>query len=119
MERLRAFEQRMAALEERMEKLGSVEQLIDDERQARVVLEDTVQELEVAVHTVREETSLIQGALQDHADAIDAVNLTLYPQQQDQVSYRVRASTLFDRATVSAALMHDEEEGADNEEGYM
>ena len=33
----------MLALEERFEKLANVEQLIDDERQARVTLEDTVQ----------------------------------------------------------------------------
>lgn len=89
--------------------LEGVEGLLDEERQARVQLEDTLQELEVSVHTNQEETAMIQQALQQHADAIDAVSAVVFPDPDNQnprLSMRPGAFPAY------------EEEAFEEEEGY-
>ncbi len=75
---------RFAQLEQRLAALEALPKAIDEERSARVALEDSLQELEVTCNTHGQEITSIHAALQDHADAIDAVNVALYPPEQEE-----------------------------------
>ena len=81
---------RYAALEERLAALEALPKSIDEERSARVALEDTLQELEVTCNTHGQEIANIHAALGDHATAIDAINVALYPpaEQEDPAMAR-------------------------------
>ena len=78
--RLQGIEEWLAALEALVGGLN-VQQALDDEINARVTLEDQLQELEVSVNTHGQEIGAIHTALQDHADAIDACSAALWPEE--------------------------------------
>ena len=87
--RLQGLEERLAVLEALVGGVNVAEGL-DEELNARVTLEDQLQELEVAANTHGQEIGAIHQALQDHADAIDACSAALWPEEPNpRMSMRV------------------------------